>query len=128
MRFLSPNAYVFQGILRAREAGNNAGFLLRTTAWLGVAWGSSLIALMAQFTAQPADPQITKIERFGTNQVLIHFDTEPNRTYVLQYANSLSFTNWSNKYTGFAFPFSEHYIVPDYRTNNSRVYRLCVTP
>ena len=68
---------------------------------------------------------------------------ENQRTYVLQYINALpcptnsvncgtntvTFTNWSNLATGFSFPFfSNHYIIPDSRTNPARFYRLRVTP
>jgi hypothetical protein len=67
------------------------------------------------------------IEKFSTSQVLIHFDTEAGRTYYLQYSSSLESTNWSNLYTGFNYPFPNHYIVPDTRTNSARFYRLRVT-
>jgi hypothetical protein len=73
-------------------------------------------------------PEISYIQLFGTDQVLIHFDTDPNRTYLLQYTDSLPSTNWINLYTGFAYPFSEHYVIPDTRTKPSRFYRLKVTP
>ena len=82
-----------------------------------------------------AEPVIFKIETFQTNGILVHFDTEPNRQYILQYFNGVPGTNrlgfkqeWSNLYTGFAFPFPNHYIVPDTRTTPQRIYRLAVTP
>ena len=108
------------------------GFLLCCGFMLGVLLHSAI----------SAEPQIYKIEPFGTNQVLVHFDTEPYRTYVLQSINVCpAGTNfgagssngvppqaWSNVYTGFAFPFPNHYIVADTRTSPQRFYRLSVTP
>ena len=35
-------------------------------------------------TALATDPYIDFIERYGTNQVTIHFNTDANRTYILQ--------------------------------------------
>jgi hypothetical protein len=93
-------------------------------------WLPSLIAL-ALFSVYirgiAADPRINYITTFGTNQVLIHFDTEANSTYILQYSTNVLSTNWSNIYTGYNYPFSSHYVVPDTRTNKSRFYRLRVT-
>jgi len=93
-------------------------------------WGRWLlvICVATPIVALSTEPVISYIQFFGANQVLIHFDTDPNRTYVLQYTDSLAHTNWSNLYTGFAYPFGEHYVIPDYRTNASRFYRLKVTP
>src|SRR5260370_40318252 len=76
-------------------------------------------------------PRIEFIETFSTNQVRIHYGTPPNHSYVLQRIDVLSsngvvLTNWSNMHTGFAFPFTNHYIIPDTRTNQTRFYRLKV--
>ena len=76
-------------------------------------------------------PRIEFIETFGTNQVLIHYDTPPNHSYLLQRIDVLSsngvvLTNWSNMHTGSAFPFTNHSIIPDTRTNQARFYRLKV--
>jgi hypothetical protein len=74
------------------------------------------------------------ITRFGSNQVLVHFDTEANRTYELQSATgspcttNLSACGWRTIYTVRREPFPNHYIVPDYCTNRAGVYRLRVTP
>ena len=73
------------------------------------------------------DPRIDYIELYGTNQVQIHYGTEAGKTYVLQFANDVASTNWSNIHTGFNFPFSNYWHVLDYRTNKSRVYRLRVS-
>jgi len=76
-------------------------------------------------------PRIEFIETYSTNQVRIHYGTPPNHSYVLQRINVLSsngvvFTNWSDMHTGFAFPFTNHYIIPDSRSNRTRFYRLKV--
>ncbi len=76
-------------------------------------------------------PRIEFIESFGAAQVRIHYGTPPNHSYVLQRIEALSsngivLTNWSNMHTGFAFPFTNHYIIPDTRTNQTRFYRLKV--
>ena len=86
-----------------------------------------------------ADPTIYLIELFLKNQVLVHFDTEARRSYVLEYtdsscfvtngsASSMSCATWTTLYSAPALPFENHYIVVDYRTNSYRFYRLRVTP
>ncbi len=100
-----------------------------------------LLLLSSICGGRAAQPEISAITRFGNNQVLIHFDTEANRTYILQSLNRLTCTNthgcskfnvptnqWSNIYTAFAFPFPNHYIITDTRTTRQRYYRLRVTP
>jgi len=76
-------------------------------------------------------PRIEYIESVvGTNQVRIHYGTPPSRSYVLQRlvlnTNGVVLTNWTDMHTGFAFPFTNHYIIPDVRTNQGRFYRLRV--
>src|SRR5438132_13708107 len=85
--------------------------------------------------AKAQTPEISYIE-LPTNapkMVYIHFYTDPGHTYYLQHNNSLGCTNcgknimatnWSNMFTGFNYPFSEHYVITDTRTNKSRFYRL----
>lgn len=81
------------------------------------------------FESRAAEPRIDRIEPFLTNRVLIHFDTEANRTYILQYTSSLNVTSrWSNMFTGLAFPFPNHYIVVDANAVPRRFYRLSVKP
>ena len=86
-------------------------------------------ALSLSFAAWAGTPEISLIEPFINQQVLIHFDTEADRTYILQYSSSLSATShWSNLFTAFAYPFANHYIVVDTRSAPQRFYRLAVTP
>jgi len=81
------------------------------------------------------EPHIDRIELLGTNLVTIHFDTDANRTYTLQYLDHLiTGTNttpsgtWSNLTVIPATPFNNHYVLVDNRTNRNRFYRLSVTP
>jgi hypothetical protein len=100
------------------------------------------ILLAAQGTfVFPAEPRIDRIELFGTNAITLHFNTEANKTYSLQFVDSLSCgTNlpfcgsigvpadsWSNLFVAPNFPFSNHYVIVDTRTNAHRFYRLKVT-
>jgi hypothetical protein len=63
----------------------------------------------------------------GTNGVLLHFDTDANKTYTLQATDRLG-TNavWTNIYSAPNLPFPNHYIVPDLRPGG-HFYRLHVT-
>jgi|KBSMisStandDraft_5_1062788.scaffolds.fasta_scaffold2322992_1 hypothetical protein len=74
--------------------------------------------------------KISYIERWGvngTNGVLLHFDTDANKTYTLQATDRLG-TNavWTNLYSAPNLPFQNHYIVPDLRPGN-HFYRLHIT-
>ena len=85
-------------------------------------------------------PRIDRILRtnvLGRQQVEIHFSTAKDRTYYLQAIGACCGTNtaacstnkWSNIATGYALPFTIHYIINDsIRTNRARFYRLWVTP
>ena len=109
----------------------------RGLACLVFVWGLATAGLHA------ADPRVDHIERFLTNQVTIHFDTEANRLYELQFLDSFScpanvasqcnsnhvaVNLWSNLYVAPKLQFPNHYVVVDYRTNRTRFYRLRVTP
>jgi hypothetical protein len=92
------------------------------------------LALLAGRVTLAGPPEIYLIERFLTNQILLHFDTEPNRTYVLQYTDSFTLTStgvvahWSNLFTAPSFPFPNHYVIVDSGTAPQRFYRLYATP
>ena len=79
-------------------------------------------------TALATAPHIDFIERYGTNQVTIHFDTDANRTYSLQYCSGVNSGIWSEIYTVPAFPFPNHYVLLVSATNVCGFYRLAVTP
>jgi hypothetical protein len=97
---------------------------------------SAAITLLLALTLAAADePRIYLITPFLDDQVLLHFDTEPNRTYVLQYTDSapdavhgFKQAVWSNLFTVPAFPFAGHYGIVDTRQAVHRFYRLSVTP
>jgi hypothetical protein len=80
--------------------------------------------------ARAEESRISLIEPFVNNQMLIHFDTEANRTYILQYTSSLSATShWVSIATSLVGnPFPDHYIIVDTRSAAQRFYRLSVTP
>ena len=99
------------------------------------AGGLWLMLLCAGATAWAAEPHIDRIELFGTNLVTIHFETDANRTYALQYldhvvtgANTAASGTWSNLTVIPATPFNNHFVLVDNRTNQHRFYRLSVTP
>jgi hypothetical protein len=75
-------------------------------------------------------PKISYIERWsvnGTNGVLLHFDTDANRTYLLESTDKLG-TNaaWTILFSN-RWPVTGHFIIPDLRPGN-HFYRLHVTP
>ena len=95
----------------------------------------AVILLPFVWLALAQEPRIEFIERLGTNMVTIHFDTEANRSYTLQYVdpfdtgtNGAPYSSWSNLAVIPAVPFNNHYVWPDYSTSSFRIYRLAVTP
>jgi hypothetical protein len=101
-----------------------------------------ILLVAAGGVAFPQEPRIELIDRLGTNLVTLHFDTDADRAYTVQYidllpcatngvpgaTNSLPGGGWSNLITIPAFPFNNHYVIVDSRTNQHRLYRLSVTP
>lgn len=81
-------------------------------------------------------PTFYLIERFLKDQVLVHFDTEENRTYELQYADAdavggmsgWAALKWNSLFVAESLPFPNHYIVVDSATNRVRFYRIVATP
>jgi hypothetical protein len=92
-----------------------------------------LIGLLAWFINARAGwpPKIDFIEPFHRTNILIHFDTEANYAYELQFTELIN-TNgqpgphWTNLYVADNLPFFNHYVVLD--TNvpliKKRFYRL----
>lgn len=89
-------------------------------------YGLALFCLAASAAA----PHIDKIEPFGKHELTIHFETEANRRYQLQYAFALRGTNtaWTNLFVVDRYPFPNHFVIVDTKTNASRYYRLVATP
>lgn len=116
-----------QSVQSDRRAGGRA--------WWAAIMGPLLVLLNAGVFAWAAEPHIDHVELLGTNLVTIHFDTDANRTYALQYldhlpagTNGASSGAWSNLTVIPATPFNNHYVLVDNRTNQHRFYRLSVTP
>src|SRR5262245_33585972 len=85
--------------------------------------GATALMVVAMARLSGAEPHIDRIEPFLTNQVTIHFETDANRTYQLQFLHSQT-SAWSNLYVAPKLPFPNHYVVVDTRTNAARLYRL----
>ena len=95
--------------------------------WLG----AGVIALIMNAGAQP--PKIDLIQPFLGDRVLIHFDTDANLNYELQYTETLT-TNgvpggtWTNLFVAPLLDSPSHYVVVDTGTRKQRFYRLHVYP
>ncbi len=93
--------------------------------WLGL--GAAAVA-GSVFAAEPH----IGVDLIAPTILTLHFDTDPLRSYTVQFrqqqANGSYSTNWTNFYFVAAQPFSNHYVIVDYPTNRSRLYRLLVTP
>jgi hypothetical protein len=95
----------------------------------GLAAGAIGLCLgLAAIQLRAADIRIDRIEKFGTNQVLIHFETEADYKYTLQATdhatNGVPAGAWKTIYQAPSFPFPNHHVAADYRTNRQRFYRL----
>lgn len=100
-------------LLPRRACARAAGWLLALT----------LVAALAL----AADPEIYLVEyEPQENWILLHFNTDAFRAYAVEYKNSLTATQWTTFTSIPAFPFSNHYVIPDYLTNAQRFYRLRV--
>ena len=98
---------------------------------------SFLLCLWSVFPSAGAEHRIDYISILDRDTVLVHFDTQPNREYVLQSINRLSCvpntagcnargvpTNWATVFTVPAQPDFNHYVIPDSRSAQRRYYRL----
>lgn len=78
-----------------------------------------------------AEPRFSLIEKLNPKLLVVHFDTEPNRSYTVQVAAVPHSTNqlvWRTFFVAPALPFENHYVVADSPTNQQRYYRLLVKP
>jgi hypothetical protein len=81
-----------------------------------------------QVTALPKpSARISSVERVGSNQVAIHFNTTSNWTYTVQGVSRLAPPAWSNLFTVATKPFDSQSSYVDTSTNQVRFYRLRVT-
>ena len=79
-------------------------------------------------TVRATEPHIDLIERYDTNRVTIHFNTDANRTYVLQYSSAKNFGTWSDLFTVPSASFPNHFVLVAPATNAFGFFRLAVTP
>lgn len=98
-------------------------------AWCGAGGFDALAA------DTPDSPKIDKIELLGFDQVTIHFDTQPDLNYELQYSEDALWVEpdgpaptWVSLFLAPAFPFKNHFIIVDSIVRSQRVYRLKITP
>jgi len=113
-----------------------------TQAGFGALVAAFLVLVAMRGLAQAEEPKIYLIELFSTNQVLLHFNTDANRTYTVQFLD-LDWSNpkpvapasrksspakWTNLTVVPAIPFANHYIIVDTRTTHARIYRLVAEP
>lgn len=91
--------------------------------------GMSLGVLLA---SAGSPPQFYLIEPFNKKAVLLHFDTEANRRYELQFStNALTSPpgTWTNLYVVPAIPFADHFVFYHELTNGPvGFFRLTATP
>jgi hypothetical protein len=96
----------------------------------------SLLLSGADWSLHAAPPLISYIQNYsssGIKGILIHFNTEPNLNYQLQWASNLG-TNglpsgpWSDLFVVASSPSPNHFIVYDNTTNKYRFYRLHAFP
>lgn len=91
------------------------------------ALGIGLGVFLVGFSCFGQSPRIDLIEPFLMNQVLIHFDTEADVVYELQYTDSVGLNgeaDWNSLFTAPPLPFANHYVIVDSRTADQRYYRL----
>jgi hypothetical protein len=90
------------------------------------------VCLVLCLPASLGSVKIDFIELFENDRVLIHFDTEANRSYQLQYTETLTngvpAGNWTNLFVAPSTPFPGHYVIVDTRLRPQRFYRLRVLP
>src|ERR1022692_4691593 len=78
---------------------------------------------MLSFGADSNDVGVYLVELYRTNEVLVHLNTAPSKTNILQYTSSLNIgSSWSNLYTAPILPFTNHYVIVDTRAAPQRFY------
>ena len=98
--------------------------------WL--AGASALVVTAMGVQAAGGPPTFFLIEPFLKRAVLVHFDTEANRRYDLEFSTN-AFTSppgtWRSVYTVDPLPFEDHFIVYHETTNGPvGAFRLVATP
>jgi hypothetical protein len=102
----------------------------RSRRWLVGA--SAVVGTVLGVQAAGGPPTFFLIEPFLKRAVLVHFDTEANRRYDLEFStNALSSPpgTWRSIYTVDPLPFDDHFIVYHETTNGPvGAFRLVATP
>jgi hypothetical protein len=132
--FWNTGGQIFSGTFSAqtplKDAARSQMCALRKR--VGPAKWQMAFLLLLGFPIGAAQPMISKIERYSSNQVLIHFDVQANSTCTLQWTDGVKSKSgsliWSNLWVSPNLPFFEHYIIQDTRTKKQRFYRLQVSP
>jgi len=87
---------------------------------LGKAVFRTTCLLLLIMPSRAAQPLIGKIELYSSNQVLVHFDVQPNTTCTLQWTDGVKNQKdspvWWDLWVSPNLPFFEHYIIQDTRT------------
>ena len=101
---------------------------LRWAGWLLVVAGLGLGVLVRRGQAG-WPPKVDLIEPFFKTNMLIHFETEANFWYELQYTeqintNGLPGPYWTNLFQADNPPFVNHYAILDTGVRKQRFYRL----
>jgi hypothetical protein len=107
-------------------ASASVGFTFNSSDFTGTnSWPSLTITAVAKPLAR-----ITSIERLGTNQVAVRFNTVSNWTYAVQGLAGLpagAAEGWSNLFTVPARPIDDQAVYVDTATNRKRFYRLLLS-
>lgn len=112
-----------EAALAAAFAAGKAYFNLHTTSFGGGEIRGFVLPVPATI------PHIEAIELAPPNLVLLHFDTEANRTYTLETTTTpAAMGSWQPFYVVPSQSFASHYVVPDNRTNAHSFYRLKAVP
>jgi hypothetical protein len=71
---------------------------------------------------------VYEVSFYRTNEVLVHMNSAPGMSNILQYSNSFTNgTRWTNLFVAPILPFTNHYVIVDTRTAPQRFYRLLIT-
>jgi hypothetical protein len=107
-------------------ASESVGFTFNSRDFTGTnSWPSLTITAVAKPLAR-----ISSIERLGTNQAAVRFNTASNWTYAVQGLAALptgSPAVWSNLFTVPAKPIDDQAVYVDTVTNRQRYYRLLLS-
>jgi hypothetical protein len=108
-------------------ASASVGFTFNSRNYIQTnAWPALALTVVAKPVAR-----ISSIERSGTGQVTIRFNTASNSTYVLQGLAGLPAgpeRGWSNLFTLPAKPSDDQAVFVEGATNALRLYRLVLSP